>query len=130
MREPFDNNTISEEQENIENEHEFEQNSVIDTVAVQTKRDNCQSTINLCEIDQKRNTARRHVRNVQFEDDSDSESKDSGSSYQPTDSEESIDEEDCLVEEVTDDENSGSRISGTGIANENCSALRYKVLLI
>lgn len=51
--------------------------------------------------------------------DSESESKDSGSSYQPTDSEESIDEEDRLVEEITDDENSDSRISGTGIANES-----------
>ncbi|KAH0561064.1 hypothetical protein KQX54_012050 [Cotesia glomerata] len=120
LQEPFENNTISDEQENIENEHEFEQNSVIDTDAVQTKRDNCQSTINLCEIDQKRNTARRAVKSVQFEDDSDSESKDSGSSYQPTDSEEeSIDEEDCLVEEVTDDENSVSSNSITGIANES-----------
>lgn len=68
LQKPFDNNTVSNEHENIDNEHEFEQNSVIDTVAVQSERVDGQSTINFCEIDQKRNTVRQAIRNVQFKD--------------------------------------------------------------
>ncbi|XP_074107774.1 uncharacterized protein LOC141533023 [Cotesia typhae] len=77
------------------------------------------NAVDNCEIEPKRIERKKIIRYRNTDCDSDSESKESESSYEPSDSEESVDEEEHLVEDITDEEDFNNENNASDNADDN-----------